>query len=395
MTSTYMKTYLILAAFGISVATAQPPAKDPNAAAPAVKAAEVKPQAAQPDEVPMPAVRVGMPAPAFKVAQWFKGTPVEKLEPGKLYVVEFWATWCGPCRATIPHLTELAHKYDGKITFIGVDVWERPAEKTDEAIAAIVEPFVKEMGDKMNYNVAADGIEKTMATTWMTAAGQNGIPAAFVIGRDGKIAWIGHPMEMDKVLDELVAGTFDVQAEARRQEIEWRKQQARQKLEAPIRAALSARDNKAAVEAIDKAIAADPNMETVLIPVRFNALIQIDEPAAFVYLKALLEKDAFEKEPYNAFNAAGIVSQQAANLKNPDYVLVIAAMDKAKAAEQDNAAVLALYAEMLSHVGKVDQAIEFQQKAVQMAEPLVGQRFSQKWFDAQKARLDEYKAKRN
>lgn len=395
MTSTYVKTCLILATFGISVATAQSPAKDPNASAPAAKAAEVKPQAVQSDEVPMPAVRVGVPAPAFKIAQWFKGTPVEKLELGKLYVVEFWATWCGPCRATIPHLTELAHKYDGKITFIGVDVWERPAEKTDEAIAAIVEPFVKEMGDKMNYNVAADGIEKTMATTWMTAAGQNGIPAAFVIGRDGKIAWIGHPMEMDKVLDELVAGTFDVQAEARRQEIEWRKQQARQKLEAPIRAALSARDNKAAVEAIDKAITADPNMESVLIPVRFNALIQIDEPAAFVYLKTLLEKGAFEKEPYNAFNAAGIVSQQAASLKNPDYALVIAAMDKAKAAEQDNAAVLALYAEMLSHVGKVDQAIEFQQKAVQMAEPLVGQRFNPKWFDAQKARLEEYKAKKN
>lgn len=395
MTSAYIKTCLILGAFGILIAAAHSRAEDPNgASAPAAKTDQAKPQAVSPDEVPMPEVRVGVPAPAFKVAQWFKGTPVEKLEPGKLYVVEFWATWCGPCRATIPHLTELAHKHAGKITFIGVDVWERTAEKTNEAIAAIVEPFVKEMGDKMDYNVAADGVEQTMATTWMRAAGQNGIPCAFVIGRDGKIAWIGHPMEMDKALDEMVAGTFDVQAEARRREIEWRKQQARQKLEAPIREALKARDNKAAVEAIDKAIAADPNMESVLMPVRLNALIQIDEPAAFAYLKAQLEKGAFEKEPYNAFNAAGIVSQQAANLKNPDYALVIAAMDKAKAAEQDNAAVLALYAEMLSHVGRIDQAIEIQQKAVQMAEPLVGQRFGQKWFDTQKARLEEYKAKK-
>ncbi len=70
-------------------------------------------------------------------------------------------------------------------------------------------------------------------------------------------------------------------------------------------------------------------------------------------------------------------------------------MEKAKAVEQDNAAVLALYAEMLSHVGKIDQAIEIQQKAIQMAEPLVGQRFSQEWFDTQKTRLEEYKAKKN
>ncbi len=267
MTSTYIKTFLILAAFGISIAAAQSPAKDPNATpAPAAKADPAKPQAAQPAspaaEPTLPAVRVGVPAPAFKVATWFKGTPVERLEAGNLYVVEFWATWCGPCRATIPHLTELAHKHNGKVTFVGVSVWERPAEKTNEGISAIVEPFVKDMGDKMDYNVAADTVDRTMATTWMTAAGQNGIPCAFVVGRDGKIAWIGHPMEMDTVLEEVIAGTFDVQAEAKRQEIEWRRQQERQKLEAPIRAAMAAGDNKAVVEAIDKAIAAQPDMET-------------------------------------------------------------------------------------------------------------------------------------
>jgi len=371
---------------------AQSGAKEPNA----VPAAKVKPQPVQAQavpEAPMPALRVAMPAPALKVAKWFKGTPVEKLEAGKVYVVEFWATWCGPCRTTIPHLTELAHKHAGKATFIGVSVWERPKEQTNEAIFALVEPFVQEMGDKMDYSVAADGIEKTMATTWMTAAEQGGIPCAFIVGRDGRIAWIGHPATMDKPLEDVVAGTFDVQAEARRQEIEWQNKQKRAKLEAPIRAALEAKDNKAVVEAVDAAMAALPEMEQDLMPLKFRSLLQIDEAAGFAYLRTLLENGNIEKNPYNGFNAALILSQQAATLKNPDYALVVAALEKAKAGEHDHPTVLSLYAEMLSHVGKMEKAVEMQQKAIEKGEPLVGQRFPQSWLDTQKARLEEYKAR--
>ncbi len=394
MTSTYIRVYLIVAAIGLSSAAAQPPAKEPNA----VPAAAIKPQPAQAPvapPAPLPVLRVGMPAPAFKVAKWFKGAPVERLDVGKLYVVEFWATWCGPCKVSIPHLTELAHKHTGQVTFIGVSVWERPTEKTDDAIFALVEPFVTDMGDKMDYHVAADGIDRTMATNWMNAAGRNGIPCAFIVGRDGRIAWIGHPAAMDKVLEEVVAGTFDVQAEAKRQEIEWHKQQERLALEAPIRAALAAKDNKAVVEAIDRAMAVQPEMEASLMPVRFNALLQVDEPAGFAYLRALLEKGTFEKEPYTAYTAAMIVSRQAASLKNPDYPLLLAAMEKAKAAEQDNAAILVLYAELLSRVGGIDKAIEIQQMAIEKAEPLIGTRFPQAWLDTQKARLEEYKTKKN
>ncbi len=394
MTSMCIRTCLILAVFGLSnLAAAQSGAKEPNAVpAKVVQPQPVQPQAVAPAEPKPPALRVGMPAPALKVAKWFKGTPVEKLEVGKVYVVEFWATWCGPCKISIPHLTELAHKHAGKIAFIGVSVWERPTEKTDEGIAALVEPFVKDMGDKMDYNVAADSIDRTMATTWMAAAERNGIPCAFVIGKDGKIAWIGHPAAMDNVLDEVIAGTWDVQAEAQRQEVEWRNRQERAKLEAPIQAALRARDNKAVIEAIDKAVAVQPEMEQDLMPVKFRALLQSDEAAAFAYLRALSEKGSIEKAPFMAFNAALIVSQQAANLKNPDYALLVGALEKAKAGEHTNPTVLSLYAEALFKVGRIDNAVEMQQKAVEKAESLGGERW-QKWVEPQKARLEEYKAK--
>src|SRR5689334_7009652 len=124
-----------------------------------------------------PTLGIGDTAPALTVAKWFKGAPVKKFEKGKVYVVEFWATWCGPCKVSIPHLTEMAEKYKGKATFTGVSVYEEHGKKpTSTAYMDKVSNFVKDMGDKMNYNVAVDGMDMTMAHNWMEAAGQGGIP---------------------------------------------------------------------------------------------------------------------------------------------------------------------------------------------------------------------------
>lgn len=70
-------------------------------------------------------LKVGDPAPPVKVFKWVKGNPVESFEKDKVYVMEFWATWCGPCKAAMPHLSEMARKYAGKVTFTGVDIWEK------------------------------------------------------------------------------------------------------------------------------------------------------------------------------------------------------------------------------------------------------------------------------
>jgi thiol-disulfide isomerase/thioredoxin len=145
----------------------------------------------------------GSAAPGLQIKKWLKGTPVTELEPNKIYVVEFWATWCGPCIQTIPHVTELAKK-NKDVTFIGVGIWED--EQGDN-----LTKFVKDMGDKMDYNVAYSGNKDGMAATWMDAAAQNGIPTAFII-QDRKIVWIGHPMNLGKPLEQVKAGTFDLAA---------------------------------------------------------------------------------------------------------------------------------------------------------------------------------------
>jgi thiol-disulfide isomerase/thioredoxin len=156
-------------------------------------------------------LKVGDPAPALTVDKWLKGEPVKELKKGEVYVVEFWASWCGPCKESIPHLTELKKKYGNKLNIIGVSIWE--TEPKD------IEPFVKQMGKKMDYLVATDKVpgddpsEGAMAKNWMEAAGMDGIPTAFIVDREGKIAWRGHPLYIDEPLEKVIDGTYKPGAE--------------------------------------------------------------------------------------------------------------------------------------------------------------------------------------
>lgn len=145
----------------------------------------------------------GSPAPALSVKKWYKGTPVKAFQANKTYVVEFWATWCGPCKESIPHLTEIAHK-NKDVQFIGVSIWE-------DDNGTNIKNFVRSMGARMDYNVGYSGNQTGMGQTWMKAAGQNGIPTAFVI-KNRKVLWIGHPMEMEKPLAEIKSGKFNLKA---------------------------------------------------------------------------------------------------------------------------------------------------------------------------------------
>lgn len=151
------------------------------------------------------AIELGDPAPKLAIDEWVKGQPVDLAEgKGKnIYVVEFWATWCGPCRVSIPHLSEMQAKFkDQNVTFIGV---------SDET-AAKVKPFVEKMGDKMDYTVAVDKDRQTFAN-YMGAFNQGGIPHAFIVNKQGQLVWHGHPMAgLDKALEKVIAGTFDMES---------------------------------------------------------------------------------------------------------------------------------------------------------------------------------------
>src|SRR5262249_30052693 len=128
----------------------------------------------------------------------------------KVYIVEFWATWCGPCLAAQPHLTETQAKYKDKgLTIIGMTS-EDPRNTLEK-----VEKMVKEREDKMGYTVAWDK-GRTTNKAYMDAANQNGIPCAFIVNQDGQVAYIGHPMEMDEPLEQIIAGKHDIKAAAKK-----------------------------------------------------------------------------------------------------------------------------------------------------------------------------------
>jgi thiol-disulfide isomerase/thioredoxin len=179
-----------------------------NLATPALCAVLTGALAAMAAEKSQTELSVGDPAPKLQVGKWVQGDPVKAFDSNHVYVVEFWAVWCAPCRTSIPHLNDLHEKFKDKgLVVIGQNVWEG-----DESNVA---PFIQQMGRKMTYRVALDKKAKdgkgVMSETWMTAAGQNGIPAAFVVDRKGRIAWLGHPMELDdKIIEDVLADRFDV-----------------------------------------------------------------------------------------------------------------------------------------------------------------------------------------
>ena len=153
-------------------------------------------------ESPSPALQVGDAAPKLSVDQWLKGTPVREYSRHNIYVIEFWATWCGPCLKAMPHLSELASRY-AKDGLVVVALTSADEANTSEA----VDKFVEENGAKYNFRFALSNT-KVNDTTFMEAAGQNGLPCSFVVDRSGKIAFIGQPNDLDYVLERMVKGQW-------------------------------------------------------------------------------------------------------------------------------------------------------------------------------------------
>jgi thiol-disulfide isomerase/thioredoxin len=302
---------------------------------------------------PEATLHIGDPAPNLMPATWLKGDAVTKFEPGKIYVVEFWATWCGPCIASIPHLTELQKK-NADVTVIGM-----AASEEDPSAAA---PFVKKMGDKMGYRVAQGDEAHSVGKAWLDASGQAGIPAAFVIGKDAKIAWIGHPMELDGVVKQVVAGTFDAKKAAAAAAVAAAETNG---LEEQLNKAVQSGD----VAAIDKLAKAHPERAAELQSAQFSLLVDKKDVAAAIALGRQLVEN--QKDNVNLLNfiAFAMVDPERA-IDKPDLDLALKAALRAKEASSgdEQSEVLTTLARVYFVRGDVDKAIEVQTQAIETSE---------------------------
>lgn len=139
----------------------------------------------------------GSAAPALSVEKFMKGDAVSAFEPGKVYVLEFWATWCGPCIRAMPHLSKL-QKDHPELTVIGVAGFERAPDAA--AMEQKVQEFLDGRGKDVGFRIALD-TDGSMAQEWMNAAKRRTIPTSMVVGRDGKVAFVGSPnAELDAAI---------------------------------------------------------------------------------------------------------------------------------------------------------------------------------------------------
>ncbi len=295
--------------------------------------------------------KVGDSAPDLRVSEWVKGDPIGRFERGRVYVVEFWATWCGPCIFAMPHLSEVQRQYmDKGVTVIAVNVMD---EDIDAARA-----LIKKMGRTVENRIAIDANttgEKAgvMAKAWL---GENrAIPRCLIVDRDTKIAWIGHPMRVDGPLHAVVAGTYDA---AKQGDID----RTFEELDRQLGLAKRDKQWQKVLAILDQMHAVDPFSTPLNYTTRIKAWIELgDYNAANMFVKEVVTESSDLRligqlvgQLLNAPNKSKLdmdfvleMARKASRNGESDDPVALSALARAFEAKEDNAAAIKVWTRML------------------------------------------------
>ena len=299
---------------------------------------------------------VGDKAPPLTISDWVKGAPVDFAKDigKKIYVVEFWATWCPPCKASVPRLTEFQKKYEKDVTIIGVTSLDNRG-KTKSA----VQRFVREKGPIMDYTVAIDKGEKT-SDAYMLAAGAMGIPHSFIIGRKGNILWQGSPLdpELGIVLQQVVEGTYDIK----------KAKIAGQVLERFQRLDFPAQMGQWSVvwDGLIGILKLDPSNQEALDVLMQIYINEIRDVLAF--RKWASSHIATHRKDHVVLRrlASAICANSDLSTRTPDLALEAAKSAYDNSQQRDTIATV-VYARAVYQIGDLDRAIELQKEALGLA----------------------------
>jgi hypothetical protein len=209
-----------------------------------------------------------------------------------------------------------------------------------------------------------------MAETWMAAAGQNGIPTAFLVDLKGIIAWIGHPMTLkEQVIEDVLAGKFDVQKAAVEYEQEQKSEAQMNAVNSALRLAMRNHDwDGASAKLAEMEKLLPENRRESLDLVRFNIMIGKEEYPAAYRLAAKVSDTHKDNAGLQNDLAWQIATDKA--IKQRDLALAETMATRAnEAAKGQDAAILDTLARVLFMQGKQAEAIQLEAKAVTLVEP--------------------------
>lgn len=285
------------------------------------------------------AIDLGDKAPDLTADTWINGTAANpaKADGKTVYVVEFWATWCPPCKRSIPELNSLFEQYkDKNVVIIGVTSEE---EET-------VRPFVEKM--QMKYTIAIN-TNRSFADTYMD--GVQGIPHAFIVDTNGIVVWSGHPSAgLKDALSEVLAGTYDMET-ARTSQSE----------SEDIQKLLMSGDYDNALATLDKLLAKDRrNSEYYELKIGLLAQLGKLDTARSLY-KEMFEVFADSVEDLNTLAWMAATSPfEMCDLE----VAWKAAIRATELSKRENSAVLDTLARVYYAAGLLDLAVKAQNEAI-------------------------------
>lgn len=135
-------------------------------------------------------------APTFKLVN-LEGKEVSLADlKGKVVILDFWATWCGPCKASFPGMQNAVNKFKDRddVAFLFIDTWENSVDDKRKNAADFIEK------NNYSFNVLLDNDSKVVSDFKV-----EGIPTKFVLDGNGKIRFkaVGFDGNAEKLVDEL------------------------------------------------------------------------------------------------------------------------------------------------------------------------------------------------